>query len=72
MKVESHIVDKDYKCSRCGLDFRQMPALTPQDFSEIVVGNRIGVISGLRFSEPSIYLIRKPENDSNKLCAPKA
>jgi hypothetical protein len=70
VKAESHIVDKDYCCSRCNLDFKTLPAMSSKDFAEIYIGNHVGVLSGFKFSSPMVYLIRQPEHDSNRLCEP--
>lgn len=65
MRIESHILDVDGKCSRCGMTLN---GILLHKIVRSEVGTRIGVISELRFSEPGAYIIEKPENDSNKLC----
>lgn len=62
--VETHIIARDSTCSRCKLDLGQLVKFNSR------VGDRIGVISGLRYSKPSAYRITKPNYDSNLLCTP--
>ena len=70
MLVITHIVDRNYHCSRCGLRMGELH-LSPTDFNKVQIGDRIGVISGLTSSKDSAYVISKPEHDSNALCEPR-
>lgn len=38
----------------------------------VQVGDRVGVITGIKFIEPVAYPIKAIEHDSNKLCTPKS
>ncbi len=70
MKIESHILDRDGNCSRCGFKLGGI-ALTGDGKRAPIVGDRIGAITDMKFSETSAYLIQATQFDSNKLCAPK-
>ena len=68
MKIETHIVGFELRyCERCNLDFLTVNL----PLSGFMVGDHVGVITELKWSEPSAYLIKKPELDSNQLCARK-
>jgi hypothetical protein len=69
MKIVSHLLDINGNCSRCALRLNGLPlhAIVPAE-----IGDRIGVISDLKTSENSAYIILKPEHDSNQLCIPVA
>lgn len=64
MTVMSHIYNTDRTCARCGTDLSDV---LPGN-RRVKKGDRIGVISGLKFSKNSGYLIRKVEFDSNEMC----
>lgn len=68
MKIETHIVGRDLRyCERCDLDFLTVNL----PLAGFFVGDHVGVITEMKWSEPSAYLIKKPEHDSNQLCAVK-
>jgi hypothetical protein len=68
MMVESHILDVSGLCSRCGLRLQGLPLHIGFPFK---TGDRFGIITGLKFSPNSAYLVQRPEFDSNALCAPR-
>jgi len=70
MTVVSHILDHNWLCARCGADMTglQIPTV---DYHKVKRGDRIGVISGLKFAPDSAYLIAQTEFDSNQFCIPR-
>lgn len=69
MIVATHILGRDFTCARCSMDFKGLEIST-EHYVKMKRGDRLGVISGLRFTTPSAYLITQHEYDSNKVCAP--
>lgn len=70
MTVETHVLDHNFLCARCGTDMTGLEVNTA-DYVKMKRGDRIGIISGLQFTVDSAYLIQKPEFDSNKFCIPR-
>lgn len=68
MKIESHIVSENGNCARCGTVFPPIHYDVEPERMPIKPGDRIGLINGLKFSDPSAYLIKKVYFDSNRLC----
>lgn len=66
MKVESHILGRDGKCSRCQMQLGGIE-FTSEPWRDTTIGDRIGLITDT-ILPPSAYLITRPEMDSNRLC----
>ncbi len=64
MKIESHILSEELRCLRCGLALALDPLPRRTRFPL-----RIGLITGLKFSGNTFYVIKNEEHDSNQLCA---
>ena len=65
MKIESHVLDSNGKCARCGMTLAGLPMQADRPTPQL--GDRIGVISGLTSSPDSGYLIQS-RYDSNNMC----
>jgi len=67
MKIETHIIANNGDCARCGVSLPD-----PQREGNRVplfVGDRVGLITGLRWSLDASYVITS-EHDTNPPCKP--
>lgn len=65
-----HVMQGELVCARCGVEIPQVQNYG-EDRLKVSEGDRIGLISGLKFTEDAAYLIQKPEHDSNPMCPVK-
>lgn len=71
MLVVTHVLDHNCLCARCGADLTGPLAVGHVNVSLMKRGDRVGLITGLRFTPDSAYRITIPEFDSNQFCIPR-
>jgi hypothetical protein len=69
LEITTHEIQKDRTCVRCRV---LIPTIFRDEVGiDVRVGDHIGIITGLRHSEPSAYLIERRDYDSNLPCQPR-